>query len=197
MVFIMDSPLLTQKSNNKTPLGFRSGRLFLPITPLQVSLSFPTWVLKSPSRIMESLGEALSSNPDRDAKNAGYSALLPGPWAETTFIDLSPTCRRRDATLSSTGVNPNTRRLSWGATSKPSPPPLPAGHSRVEETPAPLEEMGSRAHAVRGGEPDYLFFLFGHRITSVLFSFRHRKFSFIHILSTCRLQKSEMTLYVL
>ncbi|KAK5598828.1 hypothetical protein CRENBAI_003691 [Crenichthys baileyi] len=32
-----------------------------------------------------------------------------------------------------------------------SPPPLPVGHSRVEESPAPLKEMGSRAHAVRGG----------------------------------------------
>ncbi|KAK5622993.1 hypothetical protein CRENBAI_021584 [Crenichthys baileyi] len=31
-----------------------------------------------------------------------------------------------------------------------SPPPLPVGDSRVEESPAPLQEMGSRAHAVRG-----------------------------------------------
>ncbi|MEQ2302536.1 hypothetical protein AMECASPLE_007694 [Ameca splendens] len=38
-----------------------------------------------------------------------------------TVRDLSPTQRRRDATLSFTGVNPNTRQLSWGATSKPTP----------------------------------------------------------------------------
>ncbi|MED6274657.1 hypothetical protein CHARACLAT_018517 [Characodon lateralis] len=60
-----------------------------------------------------------------------------------TVKDLSPTRRRRIATLSSTGVNPNT------------PPPLLVGHSRVEESSAPLEEMRSRAHAVHGGEPDY------------------------------------------
>jgi len=29
------NPWLEQKSNNKTPLRFRSGRLFLPITPIQ------------------------------------------------------------------------------------------------------------------------------------------------------------------
>uniref|UniRef100_M4AJ49 Ankyrin repeat, SAM and basic leucine zipper domain containing 1 n=1 Tax=Xiphophorus maculatus TaxID=8083 RepID=M4AJ49_XIPMA len=34
--------LLSQKSNNRTPLEFRSGGLFLPTTPLQVSLSLPT-----------------------------------------------------------------------------------------------------------------------------------------------------------
>ncbi|KAK5622454.1 hypothetical protein CRENBAI_003333 [Crenichthys baileyi] len=58
-----------------------------------------------------------------------------------------------------TGVNPNTRRLSWGATSQtppqPSPPPLPVANSRVEEMSSPSKEMGSRAHAMRGGEPDY------------------------------------------
>ncbi|MED6244525.1 Plexin-B2, partial [Ataeniobius toweri] len=67
-----------------------SGRPFLPITPLQVSLSFPTWALSVSNK-----------------------------------------------------------------QTHPSPLPLPVGHSRVEESPAPLEEMGSRAHAVRGGEPDY------------------------------------------
>ncbi|MEQ2245004.1 hypothetical protein ILYODFUR_023040 [Ilyodon furcidens] len=49
----------------------------------------------------------------------GYSALPPGPYAKMTVRDLSPTRRCRDETISSTGVNPNTRRLSWGATSKP------------------------------------------------------------------------------
>ncbi|MEQ2224564.1 hypothetical protein ILYODFUR_008842 [Ilyodon furcidens] len=68
----------------------------------RLSRSFPTWALKSPSRIMESPGGALSSTPNRDAKKAGHSALLPGPLAETTVRDLSPTRRRRDATLSST-----------------------------------------------------------------------------------------------
>ncbi|KAK5600630.1 hypothetical protein CRENBAI_001360 [Crenichthys baileyi] len=88
-------------------------------------------------------GRALSSTPDRDAKKARYSALPPGLQAETTVRDLSPTQRRRDATLSSTG------ELGRNKQTHPSPPPLPVGHSRVEESPASLEEMGSRAHAVR------------------------------------------------
>ncbi|KAI3352379.1 hypothetical protein L3Q82_005345 [Scortum barcoo] len=37
-----------------------------------------------------------------------------------------------------------------------SPPPLTLGNSRVVEGPAPLKELGSRAQAMRGGEPDYL-----------------------------------------
>ncbi|MEQ2226567.1 hypothetical protein ILYODFUR_028679 [Ilyodon furcidens] len=37
----------------------------------------------------------------------------------------------------------------------PLPLRLSAGHSRVEESPTSLKELGSRAHAVRGGEPNY------------------------------------------
>ncbi|KAI3355019.1 hypothetical protein L3Q82_004565 [Scortum barcoo] len=37
-----------------------------------------------------------------------------------------------------------------------SSPPLTLGNIRVVEGPAPLKELGSRAQAVRGGEPDYL-----------------------------------------
>ncbi|MED6256259.1 hypothetical protein ATANTOWER_022695, partial [Ataeniobius toweri] len=44
-----------------------------------------------------------------------------------------------------------TAELGGNKQTHPSSPPLPVGHSRVEESPAPLEEMGSRAHAVRGG----------------------------------------------
>ncbi|KAI3363812.1 hypothetical protein L3Q82_001415 [Scortum barcoo] len=60
--------------------------------------------------------------------------------------------------LCSPGVNSNTWRLSWGAMSKPTPArrPLTLGNSRVVEGPAPLKELGSRAQAMRGGEPNYL-----------------------------------------
>ena len=47
MVLVMDKLWLAQKSNGWTPLEFRSGSLFLPITPLQVLLSLPPWALKS------------------------------------------------------------------------------------------------------------------------------------------------------
>ena len=35
-------------------------------------------------------------------------------------------------------------------------PPLTAGNSRVEESPASPKKLGSRAQDVHGGEPDYL-----------------------------------------
>ncbi|KAK5599724.1 hypothetical protein CRENBAI_016759 [Crenichthys baileyi] len=44
-----------------------------------------------------------------------------------------------------------TAELGGNKQTHTSPPPLPVGHSRVEECPAPLKEMGSRAYAVRGG----------------------------------------------
>ena len=59
--------------------GSPPGGTFLPITPLQVTLSLPTWALKSPSRTTESPVGALSSTPPRDSKKARYSALLFGP----------------------------------------------------------------------------------------------------------------------
>ncbi|KAK5600793.1 hypothetical protein CRENBAI_009955 [Crenichthys baileyi] len=43
-----------------------------------------------------------------------------------------------------------TAELGGNKQTHPSPSPLPVGHSRVEESSAPLEEMGSRVHAVRG-----------------------------------------------
>ena len=47
MLFVMDNPWLAQKSKNKTPFRFRSGRPFLPIKPLKVTPSMPTWALKA------------------------------------------------------------------------------------------------------------------------------------------------------
>ena len=37
-----------------------------------------------------------------------------------------------------------------------SSPPLTVGNSRVEESPASLKDLGSRAQTVCGGETDYL-----------------------------------------
>ncbi|KAI3370869.1 hypothetical protein L3Q82_007386 [Scortum barcoo] len=75
--------------------------------------------------------------------------------AQTTARDPIPNPKaQEEATLSFTGVNSNTWRLSWGAISKPTPatPPLTLGNnSRVVEGPAPLKELGSRAQAMRGG----------------------------------------------
>uniref|UniRef100_A0A8C9VWD7 Enhancer of mRNA-decapping protein 4 n=1 Tax=Scleropages formosus TaxID=113540 RepID=A0A8C9VWD7_SCLFO len=61
-------------------------------------------------RTTESPVGALSSTPPRDSKKAGYSTL-----------DRSLTRRRREMTLSFTGVDSNTWRLNWGAINKPTP----------------------------------------------------------------------------
>ncbi|KAK5610041.1 hypothetical protein CRENBAI_014134, partial [Crenichthys baileyi] len=108
---------------------------------------FPTWALKSPSRIMESPGGALSSTPDRDTKKAGYSALPLGPVGQNNSQRPIPDPKAQDATLSSTGVNPNMRRLSWGQQANPPQPAAspPWATPELEESPAPLKEMGSRA----------------------------------------------------
>ncbi|KAI3373103.1 hypothetical protein L3Q82_006435 [Scortum barcoo] len=73
--------------------------------------------------------------------------------AQTTARDLSPTRRRREATLSFTGVNSNTWQAELGSYKQAhtSSPPLTLGNSRVVEGPAPLKELGSRAQAMRGG----------------------------------------------
>ncbi|MEQ2223164.1 hypothetical protein ILYODFUR_034034 [Ilyodon furcidens] len=45
----------------------------------QVLMMFPTWVLKSPSRMTESPRGTPPSTPNRDTKKARYSSPLPGP----------------------------------------------------------------------------------------------------------------------
>lgn len=52
-------------------LQIRSGRLFLPISPCQISLSLPTSVLKPPSKTTESSDGAPSSLPLIDFKKLG------------------------------------------------------------------------------------------------------------------------------
>uniref|UniRef100_A0A8C5HDP7 RIMS-binding protein 2 n=1 Tax=Gouania willdenowi TaxID=441366 RepID=A0A8C5HDP7_GOUWI len=69
--------LTSQKSNNKTPLGFRSGGPFLPIAPLQVSLSLTR----------ESPEGALSSTPSKESKKGGYSELLETPDSEKDVVE--------------------------------------------------------------------------------------------------------------
>ncbi|KAK0156272.1 hypothetical protein N1851_000419 [Merluccius polli] len=87
-----------------------------------VSPSLPTWALKSPSRTKESPTGAPYRTPFRVSKKAEYSELLFGAYAQTTVRVFPPTTlRRREATLSSTGVNSNTAALSRGFMSIPTP----------------------------------------------------------------------------
>lgn len=94
----MDNLWFTQKSNNKTSLRFRSGRMFLPITPLEVSLSLPMWPLKSYSRTRKSPDGAPSSTPLTDPKKTRYSELSFGAYVQTVRT-CSPTWLCRKATL--------------------------------------------------------------------------------------------------
>ena len=64
----MHNPWLVKKSKNKTPLRFRLGRPVLPVTPLQVTPSLPSWAFKYPRRTMESPGDITSRTPSRDSK---------------------------------------------------------------------------------------------------------------------------------
>ncbi|KAI3353639.1 hypothetical protein L3Q82_004893 [Scortum barcoo] len=102
---------------------------------------------------MESPVGALSSTPPRDSKKAGYSVYCCSArrLAQTTARDLSPTRRRREATLSFTGVNSNTWRLSWGAISKPTPAQLAAAH------PGQLQSSGGSSPSQGAGfqSPSY------------------------------------------
>jgi len=85
------NPWLAQKSKNKTPLRFRSGKLFLPISPLQVTSPLPIWALKSPKITMESPGDAPFRTPPTDPKKAGYSELLLGVYCRCSEMTLSLT----------------------------------------------------------------------------------------------------------
>ncbi|KAI3364401.1 hypothetical protein L3Q82_010827 [Scortum barcoo] len=116
--------LPAQKSNNRTPLGFRSGEAVPPpdhappgITVVaHVSVEVPQY------RTMESPVGALSSTPPRDSKKARVLCTAVRPvGTNNSKRPIPSTRRRREATLSFTGVNSNTWRLSWGAISKPTP----------------------------------------------------------------------------
>jgi len=66
----MDNPGLAQKYKNKTLVVFILGRLSLPMIFLQVTLSLPTWTLKSTGTTMESPGGAPFRKLLRDFKEA-------------------------------------------------------------------------------------------------------------------------------
>ena len=64
--YIMDKLQLSWKLNNQTQLGFKLGRSFIQITPLQIRLALPTWALKFPKRTVESLEGAPSNTHPKD-----------------------------------------------------------------------------------------------------------------------------------
>ncbi|KAI3370565.1 hypothetical protein L3Q82_007082 [Scortum barcoo] len=106
---------------------------------------------------MESPVGALSSTPPRDSKKAGCSVLLFRPVGTNN-------CKRPIPNLKAQGSDPLVHRgelqhmaaeLGSYKQAHTSSPLLTLGNSRVVEGPAPLKkELGSRAQAMRGGEPE-------------------------------------------
>ncbi|KAI3358687.1 hypothetical protein L3Q82_015095 [Scortum barcoo] len=78
--------------------------------------------------------------------------------AQTTARDLSPTLKAQgsDPLVHRGELQHMAAELGSYKQAHTSLPPLTLGNSRVVEGPAPLKELGSRAQAMRGGEPDYL-----------------------------------------
>ncbi|KAK5603240.1 Calmodulin-regulated spectrin-associated protein 1-B [Crenichthys baileyi] len=100
---------------------------------------------------MESLGGALSSIPDRDTKKAALRTTARPIGSNDSQRPIpNPKAQGCDLLIHWGKPQHETAELGGNKQTHPSPPPLPVGHSRVEESPAPLEEMGSRAHAVCG-----------------------------------------------
>ncbi|KAI3367132.1 hypothetical protein L3Q82_008197 [Scortum barcoo] len=93
---------------------------------------------------MESPVGALSSTPPRDSKKAGYSVLLFGPYAQTTARDLSPTRRRREATLSFTRGELQHMAAELGSYKQAhtSPPPLTLGNLQSSGGSSPSQGAG-------------------------------------------------------
>lgn len=142
-VFTMD-----EHTNNRTHLNFR---LFLPITPLQVLLSLPTWALKSPSRKMDSLHVAPLSTLHHWLQEGWV--FWPVTWQiiADNSQDLFPK-------LKAQGNTPLThwQKLQCTEQIKDCPPcslPLTEGNSRLEQRRSPLQETGSRAQASSGSFP--------------------------------------------
>lgn len=139
---------LWMKSSNRTHLNFR---LFLPITPLQVLLSLPTWALKSPSRKMDSLHVAPLSTLHHWLQEGWV--FWPVTWQiiADNSQDLFPK-------LKAQGNTPLThwQKLQCTEQIKDCPPcslPLTEGNSRLEQRRSPLQDTGSRAQASSGSSP--------------------------------------------
>ncbi|KAK7877669.1 hypothetical protein WMY93_031681 [Mugilogobius chulae] len=133
MVFVMDKLWLAQKSNNRTPLGLRSGG-HSSDHPSPSVTGIATWALKSPSRTMESPAHTRSpphtmGNPremERPAPLEGNGSRAQAVWSEVTFH--VPSARDRVHGLGRLGTSP---RPPPKNTLHPSPMVLPAGGGPV------------------------------------------------------------------
>ncbi|KAI3352124.1 hypothetical protein L3Q82_020935 [Scortum barcoo] len=109
-----------------------------------------------PVEQLESPAGALSSTPPRDSKKARYSVLLFGPVGTNNSKRPipNPKAQGSDPLVHRGELQHVAAELGSYKQAHTSSPPLTLGNSRVVEGPAPLKELGSRAQAMRGGEPD-------------------------------------------
>ncbi|KAI3361283.1 hypothetical protein L3Q82_013468 [Scortum barcoo] len=123
----------------------------VPTPTLSLSPPVEQWSESPKSR-------ALSSTPPRDSKKAGYSVLLFGrrhKQQQETYPQPEG-MQGSDPLVHRSELQHMAAELGSYKQAHTSSPPLTLGNSRVVEGPAPLKELGSRAQAMRGGEPDYL-----------------------------------------
>ncbi|KAI3361588.1 hypothetical protein L3Q82_013728, partial [Scortum barcoo] len=115
-------------------------------------------LLRAPQQWSPQSG-ALSSTPPRDSKKAEVLCPAVRPIGTNNSKRPIPNPKgtgKRDPLVHRGELQHMAAELGSYKQAHTSPPPLTLGNSRVVEGPAPLKELGSRAQAMRGGDPDYL-----------------------------------------
>ncbi|KAI3358067.1 hypothetical protein L3Q82_003078 [Scortum barcoo] len=107
---------------------------------------------------MESPAGALSSTPPRDIQEGRVlcTAVRPVGTNNSKRPIPNPKAQGSDPLVHRGELQHVAAELGSYEQAHTSSPPLTLGNSRVVEGPAPLKELGSRAQAMRGGEPNYL-----------------------------------------
>ena len=103
------------------------------------------------------IGEAIPLNhtpPGNTAHVGEVPQLNDGVHSHSTL--QYPSQGLQEGQVFYTAVRPVSQRLGTYKQAHAISPPLTAGNCRVEESPASLKKLGSRAQTVRGGEPNYL-----------------------------------------
>uniref|UniRef100_A0A3Q2GIQ5 PDZ domain-containing protein n=1 Tax=Cyprinodon variegatus TaxID=28743 RepID=A0A3Q2GIQ5_CYPVA len=108
-------------------------------------------------RLMQ--GDQILSVNGEETRNASQEAVA--AMLKNSYGNISRNnCQSPPFDLKAKGCNPliyrgelqhETAELGGDKQPHPRPPPLPAGHSRVEESPASLKELGSRAQLFLAG----------------------------------------------
>ncbi len=123
MMFVMNNPWLAQKSNNQAPLGFRSGRWLLPVTPSKFLHHRPCEHLSPPEELSSPQLEPSPGPHPRTSRRPGilscWSVHRYRQQSEPSPKWLTVTWRR---TSHSTGKIPTLKHSVGGLWVSPHPP---------------------------------------------------------------------------